>query len=61
MADSIYVAHRLLASRIAYLIGMKDENGTANLIPVSNLISCPPSHSRRRWRCTSSGGHMGSY
>lgn len=39
MADSVDVAHRLLAPRIAYLIGTKDENGTANLIPVSNLTS----------------------
>ncbi|NKY60524.1 flavin reductase family protein [Nocardia flavorosea] len=39
MADSLDLAHRLLAPRIAYLIGTKDENGTANLIPVSNLTS----------------------
>ena len=39
MADSVDVAHRLLAPRIAYLIGTKDENGVANLIPVSNLTS----------------------
>ncbi|MBF6278306.1 hypothetical protein A5789_04120 [Nocardia sp. 852002-51101_SCH5132738] len=39
MAGSVDVAHRLLAPRIAYLIGTKDENGTANLIPVSNLTS----------------------
>lgn len=39
MADSLDVAHRLLAPRIAYLIGTKDANGTANLIPVSNLTS----------------------
>lgn len=39
MADSVDVAHRLLAPRIAYLIGTKDENGNANLIPVSNLTS----------------------
>lgn len=39
MADAVDLAHRLLAPRIAYLIGTKDENGTANLIPVSNLTS----------------------
>ncbi len=39
MADSLDLAHRLLAPRIAYLIGTKDQNGTANLIPVSNLTS----------------------
>ncbi|MFF3575282.1 flavin reductase family protein [Nocardia jiangxiensis] len=37
--DPIGVAHRLLAPRIAYLIGTKDQAGTANLIPVSNLTS----------------------
>ncbi|MGW3282712.1 flavin reductase family protein [Nocardia rhamnosiphila] len=39
MADSLDLAHRLLAPRIAYLIGTKDESGVANLIPVSNLTS----------------------
>lgn len=39
MADSVDLAHRLLAPRIAYLIGTKDQTGTANLIPVSNLTS----------------------
>ncbi|WP_280398074.1 flavin reductase family protein [Nocardia carnea] len=39
MADSLDLAHRLLAPRIAYLIGTKDENKIANLIPVSNLTS----------------------
>lgn len=33
------MAHRLLAPRVAYLIGTKDEGGTADLIPVSNLTS----------------------
>ncbi|WP_280314204.1 flavin reductase family protein [Nocardia abscessus] len=33
------VAHRLLAPRIAYLVGTRSRNGTANLIPVSNLTS----------------------
>lgn len=39
MSTSISHAHRLLAPRIAYLIGTKDDVGTANLIPVSNLTS----------------------
>lgn len=39
MADSLDLAHRLLAPRIAYLIGTRDENGIANVIPVSNLTS----------------------
>ncbi|MCP2316766.1 NADH-FMN oxidoreductase RutF, flavin reductase (DIM6/NTAB) family [Nocardia amikacinitolerans] len=33
------MAHRLLAPRIAYLIGTRGENGAPNLIPVSNLTS----------------------
>ncbi|SUA42962.1 Flavin reductase like domain [Nocardia africana] len=33
------MAHRLLAPRIAYLVGTKDQNSIANLIPVSNLTS----------------------
>ncbi|NKY24746.1 flavin reductase family protein [Nocardia gamkensis] len=37
--DPLRVAHRLLAPRIAYLIGTRSRNGTANLIPVSNLTS----------------------
>jgi len=37
--NPILLAHRLLAPRIAYLIGTKDAAGTANLIPVSNLTS----------------------
>ncbi|MEV0358219.1 flavin reductase [Nocardia sp. NPDC050697] len=32
-------AHRLLAPRIAYLIGTKDAEGLADLIPVSNVTS----------------------
>jgi flavin reductase (DIM6/NTAB) family NADH-FMN oxidoreductase RutF len=32
-------AHRLLAPRIAYLIGSRAPDGTPNLIPVSNLTS----------------------
>lgn len=39
MSTSISHAHRLLAPRIAYLIGTKDDAGTSNLIPVSNLTS----------------------
>ncbi|WP_454196497.1 flavin reductase family protein [Nocardia sp. Marseille-Q1738] len=37
--DRVHVAHRLLAPRIAYLIGTRSVDGTANLIPVSNLTS----------------------
>ncbi|MEU6582795.1 flavin reductase family protein [Nocardia sp. NPDC046763] len=39
-------AHRLLAPRIAYLIGTIDADKTANLIPVSNLtsVSTRPQH-----------------
>ncbi|MFF7938100.1 flavin reductase family protein [Nocardia gamkensis] len=37
--NSLSVAHRLLAPRIAYLIGTRSADGTANLIPVSNLTS----------------------
>ncbi|WP_157172209.1 flavin reductase family protein [Nocardia pneumoniae] len=37
--DPVHVAHRLLAPRIAYLIGTRSVDGTANLIPVSNLTS----------------------
>lgn len=48
MADDtpIAVAHRLLAPRIAYLVGTRSRNGTANLIPVSNLtsVSTDPQH-----------------
>jgi flavin reductase (DIM6/NTAB) family NADH-FMN oxidoreductase RutF len=32
-------AHRLLAPRIAYLIGTRAADGTRNLIPVSNVTS----------------------
>ncbi|MGH3999934.1 MAG: flavin reductase family protein [Pseudonocardiaceae bacterium] len=32
-------AHRLLAPRVAYLIGTRAADGTPNLIPVSNLTS----------------------
>ncbi|TLG10839.1 flavin reductase family protein [Nocardia cyriacigeorgica] len=39
MSHPVDLAHRLLAPRIAYLIGTKDPAGTANLIPVSNLTS----------------------
>ncbi|WP_280367491.1 flavin reductase family protein [Nocardia wallacei] len=37
--DAVVVAHRLLAPRIAYLVGTKDGRGAADLIPVSNLTS----------------------
>ncbi len=33
------MAHRLLAPRVAYLIGTKDDTGEPDLIPVSNLTS----------------------
>jgi flavin reductase (DIM6/NTAB) family NADH-FMN oxidoreductase RutF len=36
---SVTKAHRLLAPRIAYLIGTRASNGEANLIPVSNATS----------------------
>lgn len=39
-------AHRLLAPRIAYLIGTKDKREEPDLIPVSNLtsVSTEPQH-----------------
>ncbi|MFD6355492.1 flavin reductase family protein [Nocardia tengchongensis] len=37
--NAIERAHRLLAPRIAYLIGTVNEDKTPNLIPVSNLTS----------------------
>jgi flavin reductase (DIM6/NTAB) family NADH-FMN oxidoreductase RutF len=39
MTDSIAKAHRLLAPRIAYLIGIRDHGGVPNVIPVSNVTS----------------------
>jgi flavin reductase (DIM6/NTAB) family NADH-FMN oxidoreductase RutF len=44
--DTRTVAHRLLAPRVAYLIGTKDEAGQPDLIPVSNLtsVSTEPQH-----------------
>jgi flavin reductase (DIM6/NTAB) family NADH-FMN oxidoreductase RutF len=46
MTDSIAKAHRLLAPRIAYLIGTRDRDGTPNVIPVSNVtsVSTDPQH-----------------
>lgn len=46
MTDSVAKAHRLLAPRVAYLIGTRDHNGTANVIPVSNVtsVSTDPQH-----------------
>lgn len=43
---SLAKAHRLLAPRIAYLIGTRDDNGTPNVIPVSNVtsVSTDPQH-----------------
>lgn len=38
-AGSLPRAHRLLAPRIAYLIGTRSPDGEANLIPVSNVTS----------------------
>ncbi|MGH4016080.1 MAG: flavin reductase family protein [Pseudonocardiaceae bacterium] len=39
-------AHRLLAPRIAYLIGTRDHDGAPNVIPVSNVtsVSTDPQH-----------------
>jgi flavin reductase (DIM6/NTAB) family NADH-FMN oxidoreductase RutF len=39
MTGSVAKAHRLLAPRIAYLIGTRDRNGVSNIIPVSNVTS----------------------
>ncbi|MEU1551040.1 hypothetical protein [Nocardia sp. NPDC005745] len=39
MSSPMSHAHRLLAPRIAYLVGTTDTAGVANLIPVSNLTS----------------------
>lgn len=39
MNHDVSYAHRMLAPRIAYLIGTKDPDGLADLIPVSNLTS----------------------
>jgi flavin reductase (DIM6/NTAB) family NADH-FMN oxidoreductase RutF len=36
---SVTKAHRLLAPRIAYLIGTRGRDGEANLIPISNVTS----------------------
>lgn len=46
MTDSITKAHRLLAPRIAYLIGTRDLGGVPNVIPVSNVtsVSTDPQH-----------------
>lgn len=37
--SALYKAHRLLAPRIAYLIGTRPSGNSPNLIPVSNLTS----------------------
>jgi flavin reductase (DIM6/NTAB) family NADH-FMN oxidoreductase RutF len=39
MNTALEKAHRLLAPRIAYLIGTRSREGTPNLIPVSDLTS----------------------
>ncbi len=39
IAGNLAKAHRLLAPRVAYLIGTRDAGGEANLIPVSNVTS----------------------
>lgn len=46
MSGSVAKAHRLLAPRIAYLIGTRDHGGTPNVIPVSNVtsVSTDPQH-----------------
>lgn len=46
MTGSTAKAHRLLAPRIAYLIGTHDRDGTPNVIPVSNVtsVSTDPQH-----------------
>ncbi|MGH3832467.1 MAG: flavin reductase family protein [Pseudonocardiaceae bacterium] len=46
MSGSVAKAHRLLAPRIAYLIGTRDHGGTSNVIPVSNVtsVSTDPQH-----------------
>lgn len=46
MTDTVEKAHRLLAPRIAYLIGTRDSRGEPNLIPVSNVtsVSTEPQH-----------------
>lgn len=40
------VAHRLLAPRVVYLLGTRDQQGESNLIPVSNVtsVSTQPQH-----------------
>jgi flavin reductase (DIM6/NTAB) family NADH-FMN oxidoreductase RutF len=45
-SGSVAKAHRLLAPRIANLIGTRDHNGTLNVIPVSNVtsVSTDPQH-----------------
>ncbi|MGH3902985.1 MAG: flavin reductase family protein [Pseudonocardiaceae bacterium] len=46
MIGSLAKAHRLLAPRIAYLIGTRDHKGVPNVIPVSNVtsVSTDPQH-----------------
>lgn len=46
MTDTVDNAHRLLAPRVAYLIGTRDARGEPNLIPVSNVtsVSTDPQH-----------------
>ena len=46
MTNPVDKAHRLLAPRIAYLIGTRDPHGEPNLIPVSNVtsVSTNPQH-----------------
>ncbi|HEU0090109.1 MAG TPA: flavin reductase family protein [Pseudonocardiaceae bacterium] len=39
MTGLVEKAHRLLAPRIAYLIGTRDHKGAPNVIPVSNVTS----------------------
>jgi len=56
MTNSTAKAHRLLAPRIAYLIGTRDRDGTYNVIPVSNVtsVSTDPQHLplavHKQWR-----------
>lgn len=56
MTGSIAKAHRLLAPRIAHVIGTRDQGGTLNAIPVSNVtsVSTDPQHFllavHKQWR-----------
>lgn len=46
MTGFVAKAHRLLAPRIAYLVGTRDRDDTPNVIPVSNVtsVSTDPQH-----------------